>query len=253
VSALPDLLYVVLFAAVFPVLDYLVFWPAFRRRLHVDPARARTWLWAWSIAGAWPVVAVGAVLWETNHRSWTEFGLAVPVGWRLWASGFLFALTAAYFLYAALALAGNADARAAVRQQFGRLADVLPHTRTELSWFAGVSLTAGFCEEFLFRGYFILVVGPWMGWWGAAALSVVIFALGHAYQGWSGALRTGVVAVLFTLLVATFDSLWPAIAVHTLWDFGQGCIAWLVLREGIVDAEPAGPRPESPPASPSLP
>ncbi|MCI0376926.1 MAG: CPBP family intramembrane metalloprotease [Gemmataceae bacterium] len=46
-------------------------------------------------------------------------------------------------------------------------------------WFGGVSLTAGFCEEFLFRGYFIWVFAPWLGWWGAAALSVLIFAILH--------------------------------------------------------------------------
>ena len=83
-------------------------------------------------------------------------------------------------------------------------------------WFGGVSLTAGFCEEFLFRGYFIWALAPWLGWWGAAALSLLIFASGHAYQGWNGALRTGIVGAIFTLVVAIFGSLWPAIALHAL-------------------------------------
>ena len=39
-TALPDLLYVALFAVALPLLDYLVFWPAFRRRSQADPARA---------------------------------------------------------------------------------------------------------------------------------------------------------------------------------------------------------------------
>jgi len=236
-TTLPDLLYVVLFAAVLPVLDYVVFWPAFRRRSQADPARARTWLWAWAILGAWPVVAVGAVLWETNDRSWALFGFSVPNGWRFWTSAALVLLLAAYFVYAVAALARSADARTSVRQQLGRLTALLPHTPRELSWFGGVSLTAGFCEEFLFRGYFIWALAPWLGWWGAAALSVLIFAIGHAYQGWNGAVRTGVVGVVFTLLVAMFNSLWPAIAVHALLDLGQGTMAWLALREGYPDAE----------------
>ena len=156
----------------------------------------------------------------------------MPDGWRLWTSIALFLLLAAYFAYAVATLARSSEARASVRQQIGTLTAVLPHTRTEMYWFGGVSLTAGFCEEFLFRGYFIWVFAPWLGWWGAAALSLLIFAIGHAYQGWNGVLRTGIVGAIFTLVVAIFDSLWPAIALHALIDLGQGMIAWLALREG---------------------
>ncbi len=40
------------------------------------------------------------------------------------------------------------------------------------------------------------------------------------------------VGAFFTLVVAIFVSLWPAIALHALIDLGQGTIAWLALREG---------------------
>jgi hypothetical protein len=234
VTTLPDLLYVALFAVVLPLLDYIFFWPAFRRRSQTDPARARTWLWAWAIFGAWPVSAVGAALWEVNDRSWASFGFSVPGGWRLWVSIALFLLLAAYFAFAAATLARSSDARAGLRQQFGKLTAVVPHTRKELYWFSGVSVTAGFCEEFLFRGYLIWVFSPWFGWWGAAALSLPFFAIAHlpVYQGWNGVLRTGIVGAVFTLVVAIFNSLWPAIALHALIDLSQGTMAWLSLREG---------------------
>jgi membrane protease YdiL (CAAX protease family) len=114
-------------------------------------------------------------------------------------------------------LARSCDARTRVRQQFGTFTGVLPHTRTELRWFGGVSLTAGFCEEFLYRGYFIWVFAPWLGWWGAAALSLPFFAGGHAYQGWKG--------------------VWPAIGMHAVMDLGAGGMAWLALRDGAPDVE----------------
>jgi membrane protease YdiL (CAAX protease family) len=95
-----------------------------------------------------------------------------------------------------------------------------------------VSLTAGCCEEFLFRGYFIRALAPWLGWWGAATLSLLIFASGHAYQGWNGALRTGIVGAIFTLVVAIFGSLRPAIALRALIDLSNGMFAWLAPREG---------------------
>lgn len=226
-----DFLFVVLFAVVFPVWDYLAFWPAFQRESQTNPARARMRLWRGVIGFAWPLVAVGAALWIASDRSWTSLGFSVPHGWRLWAPIALVLALAAYYAYAVTILARNADARASVRRQFGKLTAVVPHTREELHWFSGLSLTAGFCEEFLYRGYFVWVFSPWLGWWGAAALSIPFFAVAHVYQGWSGVLRTAVVGAFLTLIVAVSGSLWPAIAVHALLDVGSGVMAWMALRE----------------------
>jgi uncharacterized protein len=252
-TTLLDLLYVALFAVALPLWDNLAFWPAFHKESHADPARARTRLWSRAIGYAWALVAVGAALWVANDRSWTTFGLSVPDGWRLWTSIALFLLLAAYYGYAVATVARNADAQASIRQQSGKLSTLMPHTRTDLYWFGGMSLTAGFCEEFLYRGYFIWVFAPWLGWWGAAALSLPFFAIAHVgvYQAWNGAVRTGIVGAFFTLVVAIFNSLWPAIALHALVDLGAGMMAWLALREGspggnVVDVErPTEPQSES--------
>jgi len=239
-SVIPDLLYVTLFAVAWPIFDYFVLWPAFLRRSQADPARARLWIWGVTLFEQWGLVAVGAALWLWNERAWASVGLCVPDGWRLWGSLALILLLAVYYAKTAVRVAHNSAAKASVRKQLGTLAMLLPHTRTELSWFMATSLTAGFCEEFLFRGYFTWTFAPWLGWWGAAALSVPFFAILHAYQGWTGILRTGAVGVLFTLVVAIFGSLFPAIAIHALVDIGAGVIAWLALREESVKGDMVG-------------
>jgi membrane protease YdiL (CAAX protease family) len=234
-TTLPDLLFVAFFAVVGPLIDYAVSWPAYRRLSRADPAWARRWLWASAIGHLWSLVAFGAAIWLAGGRSWTAFGFTVPAGWRLWTAIGLFLLLAAYYVLAVATLARSAEARASLRRQVGPLAALLPHTRTELCWFGGVSLTAGFGEEFLYRGYFLWVFAPWLGWWGAAALSLPLFAVAHLYQGWNGVLRTGIVGAVFTLVVAIFNSLWPAIALHALIDLGSGVMAWLALREGAAN------------------
>jgi uncharacterized protein len=239
-TTLPDLLYVALFAVAFPLWDYLVFWPAFHRRSQADPALARTRLWQIAIGSAWAIVAVGAALWVANDRSWTSFGFSVPSGWRLWTSIALFLLLAAYHVYVVATLARSSEARASLRHEVGTLTAVVPHTRTDLYWFGGASLTAGFCEEFLYRGYFVWVFSPWLGWWGAAALSLPFFAMGHLYQGWNGVLRTGTVGAFYTLVVAISGSLWPAIALHALMDVGAGMMAGLALREESAKGDAVG-------------
>ena len=225
-----DLLYVGLFAVAFPLWDHLVSWPALRRRLEVDPVGARKQLWRTASVFPWLVAAAGAALWVSRDRTWTSIGLSLPEGWRLWTAVVLLALIAAYYVYAVATAARSEEAQASIRGN-KTLAPLMPHTRSELYQWGGVSLTAGVCEEFLYRGFFIGVFAPWLGWWGAAALSLACFAGGHAYQGWKGVLQTGIAGAVYTLLVAAFDSLWPAIVLHAGMDLAAGVVAWLALRE----------------------
>ena len=236
-ATLSDLIFVALFAVVGPLLDYSVFWPAHRRLSGSDPAWTRMWLWKSAIGNPWTLVGFGAAIWLASGRSWKSFGFSVPAGWRLWTALALFLALVAYYALAVATLVRSSEQRSTLRNQFGSVATVLPRSRSELAWFIGVSLTAGFCEEFLFRGYFLWTVSPALGWWGAAALSLLIFALGHIYQGWGGVLRTGIAGAIYTLVVAVTGSLWPAIAIHALTDIGSGVMAWLALREGTAQGE----------------
>lgn len=233
-----DLMYVALFAVGFPLYDALFGWPAYARRRQADPARARAWLWSTSMVQAWCFVGLGAGYWLYAGRPWSALKLTMPEGWRLAVAVALVAAYSVYQLYSIAQLRRDPALRESVRPQVAAVADVVPHTRPELSKFTAVSFTAGFCEEFLYRGYFLWALAPWLGWWGAVALSTVCFALGHAYQGWLGVLRTGIVGALYALTVWLLDSLWPAIVLHVLVDVFGGVMAWLVLRN-----DPPAPAP----------
>lgn len=248
-TTLPDLLYVAVFALAAPLIDHAVFWPAHQRLSSADPGWARTWLCKWTIASQWTWVVFGVALWASSGRSFTELGLTPPTGWRLWASVALVLLLAVYQGWAFRVLVRSDEQRGRLREQVTALAAVLPHTRAELRWFASLSATAGFCEEFLYRGYVVWVFTPWLGAWGAAALSVPLFALAHLYQGWHGMARTAVAGAGFALIVATFESLWPAIALHALIDLGSGAMAWVALRDKPETTSPLQTNPSSEPHS----
>ena len=100
------------------------------------------------------------------------------------------------------------------------------------------SVSAGICEEFVFRGYLIWAFQALLGLWGAALFSVVVFALAHAYQGAKGIVATGIAGVLLTLVVLISGSLIPAMVVHALVDIGSGLIAWAALRKAQQTGEP---------------
>jgi len=230
-----DLCYLA-FIAIGLCLDSFVFWPAFLKRSRADSGPARNWMILF-----WVMVAAGCALWLVEGRAWGSLRLTVPHGWRLLVGiGLVLALVAANVPTIAKIVALR---RSGKRIRMPGYADQLvPRTRSELGWWMAVSVTAGFCEEFIFRGYLIWVFEPVLGLWGAAALSLVVFATVHSYQGVKGVLAVGGVGAVFTLVVLILGSLWPAIVLHAVLDAVQGLIGWLVVRdakgEGVLAARP---------------
>jgi membrane protease YdiL (CAAX protease family) len=223
-----DILCLVLIAA-WLVVDHLVVWRSFLRRSHAEQPRARLWLYEALVAELWTGVALVVSLWLYEGRSWTLLRLNVPDGWRLWVSvGSVLAVIVA--LGATTVRLERLTRRKRVRMSTEAAARA-PHTKHELAWWAAVSVSAGLAEELIFRGYLIWALQPLLGLWGAAVLSLVVFAVAHAYQGAAGVVATGVVGGLLTLVVLVFGSLWPAVAIHLLIDLQQGFAAWLVLRK----------------------
>jgi membrane protease YdiL (CAAX protease family) len=210
-------------------LDSLVLWPRFLRRADAEPARARVWLWSRWIFLLWTLVAAGLALWVLEQRSWTALRLVAPHGWRMLGTiGLLLAVAIFYAQRgAAITRARRSNKRIKLPENAARRA---PHTRTELAWWMALSVSAGIGEEFIFRGYLIWVLQPALGFWFAAAASLLLFAAAHAYQGAKGVVAVGGVGGLFTLIVLVFGSLVPAIAVHILVDAAEGLVAWLALR-----------------------
>jgi membrane protease YdiL (CAAX protease family) len=108
---------------------------------------------------------------------------------------------------------------AQMREQLAHLDFFLPQSPRERGWFALVSLSAAICEEILFRGflpaYFVALGLPTVA---AFLLAAVVFGIDHGYQGWSGVVLTGVIALIFTALFVLSGSLWLPMVVHALFD-----------------------------------
>lgn len=130
----------------------------------------------------------------------------------------------------------NAESRATLAKEFQPVSYYLPQTKGELAWFnLGVSTTAGFCEELIFRGYLLWLLTPHVGLIGAIAISSALFGLNHIYQGWAGVLKTGIMGLIFALVFWATGSLWAAILLHVLVDVFAGFQSYLVLRDSATD------------------
>jgi membrane protease YdiL (CAAX protease family) len=93
-----------------------------------------------------------------------------------------------------------------------------------------VSLSAGFCEELVFRGYlqrqFHAATGNVVA---AVALQAIVFGLVHTYQGWKPVLVITVLGVLYGTLVALRRDLRASMIAHAWSDIYEGYAKFLWL------------------------
>jgi membrane protease YdiL (CAAX protease family) len=97
----------------------------------------------------------------------------------------------------------------------------LPRTSPERRWFVAVCFSAGICEEIIYRGFLIryLMTLPFLGSvLASVVVAALLFALGHTYQGWLGALSVTILALVFTALFFVTHSLWLPMVLHVLVD-----------------------------------
>jgi uncharacterized protein len=226
-----NVIYAVLVAVGWPVYDYFIDWPRFMRMLRDDPRRGRLRGYRAGILLQWTLVAVGLSGWILGIGEWPGMGIGTPNGWRLGVSLALLALFTGVQSRSIAKASRRERTRAHVRAQLADSGRLLPRTTSDLVVFIALSVTAGICEEFLFRGYLPWALEPWFGWWGAAALSTVSFGFCHAYQGRRGIIGSLIVGALMTLFVAITHSLLPAMALHAAIDVTSGLLGWIAFRE----------------------
>ena len=100
---------------------------------------------------------------------------------------------------------------------------LFPRTPIETSLFILLALTAGICEEFLFRGFVMAaLLRTGLATWLVVVLSSVMFGVAHLYQGKGGSVGTGILGTLFALVRIAYHSLLPAVVWHAVLDVVAG-------------------------------
>jgi len=96
--------------------------------------------------------------------------------------------------------------------------------REQLVWIA-VSLSAGLCEEIVFRGYLLRQLESITGRAGGAiALQAALFGIAHGYQGLAASAQIALIGAALGLLAHACRSLRPAIACHVIADLATGLL-----------------------------
>jgi membrane protease YdiL (CAAX protease family) len=188
-------------------------------------------LYAVTIAFQW--VLVGLVAWRSLARGLTIQELGVgPQGWAgLLASGLFGAIIIGGLQWLNLRRIGKMEGEAPelLRKLANRL---LPVSILEYLPYSALAITAGVCEEFVYRGFAIAAFSKaGLPLWLVVIISSILFGLAHAYQGRGGIISTGIFGVLLAIGRLGFGSLLPVMMWHAGLDLAAGIAAPKYLLE----------------------
>ncbi len=148
----------------------------------------------------------------------------------LWQLAILSAL-ATVLVYGIYTVRGAPKTQELVLEQMKSVSWVMPKTSKQFTlYLLGVCTTAGIAEEIIYRGYLLPLLTQYMESYLAIALASLLFGLAHIYQKGSGVIKTGIIGLIFCLMVTIFDSLILAIACHFLIDAYSGYIYYFAAQ-----------------------
>ncbi len=245
---LDHLLFAVL-AVLFPIRAATFGFRRLERAAEVELPQVRRMVYRQAMALQWALVAVVVALWWVTGRPWSALGLVPRLTWGL--GGVLVGLLVVIAMIVRQRRAAFEDDSALerLRDRFRRMQRMLPTNRDELAAFYRLSVTAGICEELLYRGYVIwylnllaITVGHCPAapaFWLAAAVSSILFGIGHVYQGPRGMVLTGLVGMFFASVYWISESLVAPMLLHVLMDAHSGNVLYHALERERASADEA--------------
>jgi membrane protease YdiL (CAAX protease family) len=175
-----------------------------------------TMAWEWLVVGYiyWGLRRHGKSMRNIAGKRWTsasDFFIDIAIAFGFWI--------VAIFVLSLVARAVGANGMS----QAVRL--LAPQGALESFVWVALAVTAGICEETIFRGY---LQRQFVAWTGNAPvgvlLSAVMFGAGHIYQGTKATIVIGVYGLLFGILAETRQNLRPGFITHAWHDAITGLI-----------------------------
>lgn len=230
-----DILFAVLFAVLVAIVGAVYFDPRDRKRVASGMPAARRNLYRRTIIGEWGLAVLAVLLWAREGRSWALLGLQPPSDWRLIIGLVLVLGTVALAVRQAAAVWRSSDDRLdTLRPKLAGHELIVPQTVAEYQWFIALSITAGVCEELLYRGFLTWLLASYMPVAVAILVASVTFGFAHTYLGRRGVINAAVVGLVMSVIVLTSGWLIPAMVIHALIDISSGIVGFKVLGRQAV-------------------
>lgn len=226
-----DHLLVVLLVSVLPLYSCLTY-PSFKLHVQGGSGSVLAREYVETIIILWFGAGVVLACWLVQGRTLENLGFRLPGDWWFLGCTILVGAILLLLTVQVFQVARHEQYRAQVRAQMKSLGvdSMVPRLGLEYRLFVLVSISAGVCEEVLYRGYLLAYLNYYLGTAGAVILSSIFFGIAHVYQGTSGIVRTSVLGAIGAVLLLVSGSLWLPIILHAAVDIQGGTVGWLSMR-----------------------
>lgn len=207
--------------------------------LEESTPRDRIRLYLGTIAFQW--MAVGVVLWRSAARGLGpgDLGLSADPAGTIAVASVTGALAIGILQWLNLKRISRIPEAEGVRARLEPMARrVLPQSRPELLPYLLLAVTAGVCEEILYRGFLIAALErAAFPVWAAVLASAALFGLAHLYQGRGGIIGTLLLGTVFSVVRIAYHSLVPVMVWHVTFDTVAGIAGprYLVRRKDAIN------------------
>jgi membrane protease YdiL (CAAX protease family) len=173
-----------------------------------------------------------AYLFYSAELSVTTFDYAIENNWQNVLVFSLILLAIIYWLVLIKSICSSEDLRTEIASKFAPYIDIMPVTKGQVLIFTLVlSVSAGICEELIFRAYLYTLMDTYLGMTGAILLSSVLFGFWHIYLGWQEVIRTSIMGSLFCGIYIFTGNIILPILLHIFIDVYSGTMCYFAMRK----------------------
>lgn len=180
----------------------------------------------------WGLTSFMAYIFYIEELSVAKLDYSIAFNWQNILAITLISIAIVYLVLLIKNIIPNEDLRQEIAHKFEPFIDLMPTNKSQVLVFTLLlSVTAGICEELIFRAYLFNLTDIYSGTIGAILISSLIFGFWHVYLGWQEVLRTSIMgAVLCSVYIFTDNIIIPII-LHVFIDVYSGLICYFAMRK----------------------
>lgn len=227
-----DHLYLLIVAAGLPIYAALTY-PRMQARVQANEPGALLSEYRETMVVQWSLAAALFVFWALLARPVALLGFSVETSSPFWIGLAGVSAILGFFIWQLQRVRVSPKARVQVRHEVEKsnLQEMLPTTAQEMRGMLALSLTAGFCEELVYRGFMIWYLQAYTGVTLSVVFSSLLFGLAHFYQGREGIVKTALGGLVFGTIYVYTGSIWLSILLHAGMDAIQTYMIYVAQRE----------------------
>lgn len=180
----------------------------------------------------WLPTVLLVYLFQSELLSVKSLNHVITLNWRNILSGLVIFAGIIYVILLVRTINTNEAIRADAVKKLQPHISFMPETKSEVLVFTLLlSVTAGICEELIFRAWLFTLIDSRLGTIAGIVISSVLFGFWHLYLGWREVVKTSIMGALFCGVYLFTGNIVVPIILHIFVDVYSGVLSYYSLRK----------------------